>query len=602
VLLNDIEYMKKIIGFLLLVPGLAFAQNNAAVIDRAYEGVKTMEQNVPVATFNAVKIPEIDLLLEDRVKAYYKEHLAMLEQPSIGLELIQDKQSKLGRHLLYQQTYKGVPVYNATLKVNVNAAGVTLSVFDQLVNTEGWQSTSFTPNTQLGKAMWIVLEGQPLAAYQRNDGYDQVITDKQGTLIRRKDARLYYTNEDTTVSGKVFLPDPLTSQQVVYGQGGTYMNYNDSDYALLNDARMNVTFPATLEGGIFKLKNQYAIIMDIASPTINPVVSVTPSFDFTRKTSGFKDVMTFYHVTATQQYFQYLGFDEMENYQVKIDAHSGTSDNSFFSFQTDSSLNFGTGGVPDAEDGDVSSHEYTHAMSWFLNATPTMGNERRAMEEGMCDVIAAIMSKKYTDFNWRKLYNFDGPNPTTTGAGSFWGGRNGNSSKKYSNKINDWYSDSEIWSSTILDIVEQIGSDSAAMLMLNTIYSMSANTTMPQAAALYMQADSILFDKYFSWKIGKIFNDRELGNFKTGVAEQAFLQESLKFINTAGFASGEGNAMLELPLDASISVYDLQGKCIKSFFSPKGDVSFDTNEFTSGMYIILVKTLDAQVSLKLIRN
>jgi Zn-dependent metalloprotease len=598
--------MKKLTGFLLLLPFLVDAQQsnttNNPSDNRAYLAVKAQEKQTAAASFQPVAIPYVDIPIAERVKLYFKQNTASLQQPFTDIELTQNKHSRLGWHYSYQQTYKGIPVHGATLKVNVNEKGVTLSVFDQLVNTQDWVAETFAPDAKLGKALWIASGDQPIAAYQSSAGYYRIITDTKGMLIHQKDERLYYATEDTMVTGKVFKQDPLTIQSVIYGQDGTYKHFNDSDYSLLNDAREDVSFPATIEAGIFKLKNQYAIIIDRESPVILPVVSPTPVFDFTRKQSGFKDVMALYHVYNTQMYFQHLGFDELENFQIKIDAHSGTSDNSAFVYNIDSSLNFGTGGVPDAEDGDVICHEYTHAMSWFLNAAPNMSTERRAMEEGMCDVIAAIMSKRSTEFNWRKLFNFDGPNPTTAGAGSFWGGRNGNSSKKYSNKVGDWYSDSEIWSSTLLDISEEIGSDSAVILMFTMISSLGETATMPQAAQLFMQADSILFDKYFGWKMGRIFNDRELGNFPTALDEQAALQQSLKFSNTAAFAMGEGNAILELPVNAAISVYDIQGKLISNFNAKAGNVSFDCNMFTSGMYIINVKTDNARVSLKLIRN
>lgn len=597
--------MKKLTGFLLLLPFCVGAQNstfNNTSNDRAYAAVKAQEKWSAVASFQPVAIPYVDVPMAERVRLYFKQNTPVLQQPNTDIELTQSKHSRMGWHYAFQQMYKGIPVFGATLKVNVNEQCVTLSVFDQLVNTQNWVAAEFAPNQQFGNAIWIASGDAPVAAYQSNVGYNRVIVDAMGALIQQKDARLYYATEDTMVTGKVFKQDPLTSQQVIYGENGTYMHFNDSDYLLLNDARETVSFPATLESGIFKLKNQYSILIDRDLPSIAPVVSVTPSFDFTRKESGFKDVMAIYHVYNTQMYFQYLGFQELANYQIKVDAHSGTSDNSYFAYNADSSLNFGLGGVPDAEDGDVPSHEYTHAMSWFLNAAPNMSTERRAMEEGMCDVIAAIMSKRTTEFNWRKLFNFDGPNPTTPGAGSFWGGRNGNSSKKYSNKVGDFYSDSEIWSSTLLDVSEQIGSDSAVILMLSMIYSLSETSTMPQAAQLYMQADSILFHKYFGWKMGKIFNDRELGNFPTGIDEQTALQQALKFNNTAAFAAGMGNAVLELPVDATVSVYDIQGKLLNTFASKAGNVSFDCNAYTSGMYIITVKTENAAVSIKLVRN
>jgi hypothetical protein len=598
--------MKKSAIALLLFPFMLSAQQQSAPdmprTQQAYERIGAMEKEVPTADYSHMQIPAGEDALPERVSVYFTEHLPALKDASVSLRLIQYKQSRIGWHLEYEQLFAGIPVYGASLKVNVNKEGVTLSVFDQLVSTTGWKASAFVPDASLGKPVWIPLENAPLAAYTRYDGYDRVISDARGTQIHRKDARLYFANEDTTVTGKVFLPDPLSSQQVIYGKDGTYQHFNDSDYALLNNARADVSFPATLEGGVFTLKNDYAVIVDRMSPTVVPAISPTGVFEFTRRQDGFKDVMAFYHVYTAQKYFRYLGFNDMEGFRIKVDAHAGTGDNSFFEFSSDSSLNLGTGGVPDAEDGDVITHEYTHAMSWFINASPNMGTERRAIDEAICDVIAAIMSHKYTTFNWRLLFNFDAPNPVTPGVSRFWSGRNGNSPKTYASKVGDWYSDSEIWSSTVLDIAEEIGHDSAAILMLTALYSLPQNGTMPQAAELFMQADSAVFHKYFGWRIGGIFNTRGLGNFPTALDEPAVLKRSVKLLNSAAFASGEGNAVLELPGDVSVTVFDIGGKTLGTFRAAKGSVEFDPAQYAPGMYIIRVASQGAQVSIKMIRN
>lgn len=592
--------MKRIFLILTISPVLAFAQLQQTTAVRqadGYEQLKQLESRTPVADYETQVVLQKSTeqtTITETVKSKFVE----LQNPNTDIQLVSQKTSKIGTHYTFQQTYKGIPIHKATCTISLNPAGKVLSSFSLLVSTTGWTNPSFDVAETMGKPIWIVSGEEPIAAYKKVAGKEILITDVQGSLIATK-AGAYY-HDDTLVAGKVFLPDPLTSQSVIYGKNGTYQHFNDSDYALLNDQRKDVVFPATLSGGVFTLENQYAKMMDLISPTVAPVTSASPMFDYTRSQPGFKQIMVMYHIYTTQMYYQYLGFDELKNYQIKVDASASTSDNSSFNFPSDSSLHFGTGGVPDAEDGDVPCHEYTHALSWFINPTENMNNERRAIEEASCDVIAANLSKRYTTFNWRLMYNFDAPNPITNGLTKFWSGRNGNSNKTYDNYVNSPYTDAEIWLSTMLDIAEAIGNDTAAILLFNSIYSMPENCTMPQAAELYMQADSILMNKAFGWKIGPIFNARKLGDFSSGISEQARAFKHLVIQNSAAFAQGSGNAIIDLSFATTYTITDMQGRTIQHKQS-RGRIELNPADFAPGMYIITLQSEGGQASLKFVR-
>lgn len=596
--------MYKLILAVFLLPLLAVGQASRPYpTEGLYRALLQAENTPALVQFGPTTIPLVGYeSVQDAVKAFYKKNHPVLQSPETDLQLLHAKKSIMGSHLYFQQLYKGVPIIGATLKVNMNAAGVTLSVFDKLTSTENWTAEPVA-NAALGKSCWLVTGEQSELVYVRSQSGFKQWLDSQGNTIREQDTRLYYASDDTLVAAKVFRPDPLTPIGVIAGQNGTYKHFNDSDYAMLNDQRVEVTLPVTYNGSVFQLQNKYARIYDTSfkSPNIAPATSTTPQFYFTRKQNGFKDVMALYHVTNTQEYLHSLGINEV-TYQLKIDAHSSTSDQSFFEYDGDTTLNFGEGGVPDAEDADVIVHEFTHAVSFSINPCLNMSSERRAIEEATCDVMAAIYSKRYAPFNWRKLFNWDAPNPFATGVNPFWNGRNGNSTKNYSNLTSDSYGSSEIWTSTLLDVEEQIGSDSTVLLMLTSLASYSDNTTMPQAAQLFMQADSVLLNKYFAWKIGPVFNARLLGNFPTGIQEQQLLANQMVLRNTQEFLEGTGNAVLAVPVVADVCVYDIQGRVLQRHSQSKGNLSFNPADFTSGMYIVRVTTPTGQVSLKLLKN
>ena len=71
--------------------------------------------------------------------------------------------------------------------------------------------------------------------------------------------------------------------------------------------------------------------------------------------------MAYFHIDRMQRYLQGLGFANVVHRSIPVNLHATAEDNSFYS-PTTRALNFGDGGVDDAQDADVISHEYGHAI------------------------------------------------------------------------------------------------------------------------------------------------------------------------------------------------------------------------------------------------
>lgn len=483
-------------------------------------------------------------------------------------------ESNIGKHYLYQQMHEGVPVYGAYLKVNTNKKGEVISSFSTLVDVNALNvELSNTSNHNY----WVVSDNNLLPATAYKNGHEFTLKQNDGTVLYQKDNRLFFT--DTLIKARVFNPDPLTTAGVTYGKDGTYRNFNDSDYTLLNEQRKWVTVPARFDAGAFHLKNKYAAITDIKSPNSTPSTSTTDTFDFTRKQLGFKEVMALYHISEVQTYIKSLGFNNLVNYQLRVDPHSSTADQSYFSYDPDTALHFGLGGVPDAEDADVIVHEYTHAISHSLNPTDAIGTERRALEEAICDAMCCAYSKRINPFLWKNIFGWDGHN-------EFWNGRNGSSTKTYENKVGDFYSDSEIWSSAMNNLSEKIGEDIVIKLLLNVIPQLTPNTTMPQAAKIMYDTDSIINNSTYRWVLAEEFVARKLGDFYTGVNE-VMLDKNISIINTLGFANGTSNASIKLNQTGTFNVqmYDVNGRLVLSKNSIN-QLDLNPHDFGLGMYIL----------------
>jgi len=226
-------------------------------------------------------------------------------------------------------------------------------------------------------------------------------------------------------------------------------------------------------------------IQEFSNPVTTITVSDTPVFYYTRSQQEFEDVNSFYHISEFKNYLEYLGFLALVDYTLVVDAHAlNGADNSMYS--PPKSLLFGEGCVDDAEDADVIIHEYVHAITAHAAPNTWVGNERKAIEEGLGDYFATSYTRNINPFNWEKMFGWDGNN-------SCWSGRTTATSKQYPGGITgDIHDDGEIWSSTLMQIWEVIGKETTDSITLESLSSYAKNITMTDAAYLFLDADSLL--------------------------------------------------------------------------------------------------------------
>ncbi|MGV3621534.1 MAG: MYXO-CTERM sorting domain-containing protein [Archangium sp.] len=156
--------------------------------------------------------------------------------------------------------------------------------------------------------------------------------------------------------------------------------------AQLDAARFLVTLPR-LDGSGFTRGDFADVRSRDAGARAN---SPTNEFLYSRNNLGFEQANVYFHLTRSQARIQALGFTDVNNRVQGATVDQQNADNSFYSPQT-LRLGFGTGGVDDAEDGDIVMHEYGHAIQ--DNQVPGWGGgDEDAMGEGFGDYLAASFS------------------------------------------------------------------------------------------------------------------------------------------------------------------------------------------------------------------
>lgn len=533
-------------------------------------------------------------------------------------------QSKHTLHYRFQQTYNTIPVYRATIKINLDRNRNILSVFD---------NSYFIPSTPEGEfpAKEVVEEkvkklysdkanlerikieniyfhnGQKMLPASRIEIWDkqgdffELIIDENSEVIYQRDLNMYFSANssaalDTPAIARVFNPDPLTTAGVVYGT--PYEDANDADIPQLNMQREQVVIDVLFENDTFKLESSYCKITEHSIPVVPPTTSLTPDFEFTRSQSGFEDVNAFYHINFYQNYLRQLGFTDIVNYPIWVDTHGmGGADNSNFSAAgSPPRLSFGEGGVDDAEDADVVIHEYGHAISHSAAPNTNAGIERNAIDEALGDYFAASYSKAINTFGWERVFSWDGHN-------EFWNGRIVNSNKHYpEDKQNHIYKDAEIWSSTLMQINEQIGREKTDEILIESMRSYEANMTMNDAACLLLQSAETIFGWQDALAVSYYLAQRGFSGCGIGMNENIFAK--IQLLNTFAFAEGTGDAILrfEKPATGKLGLFDARGKLIfTKSFTAVSEVKINSQTLNSGIFLMNVETENLTGNFKLMK-
>ncbi len=378
-------------------------------------------------------------------------------------------------------------------------------VADSLTGTEqpGWLLVWGHPDSRIGA--WEVLldeaTGQPVRSARDLLCYHHAA----GRAARATSG----PPRDTTAVALVFRPDPLTTARRPYG--GAYLDSLDADRPVLTRQRVADTLWLTFAADSFRLRNAGFRLAEFDPPVRSVVAASTVAgLQFTRSAAGFEQVNALFHLTRARQYLLSLGFGGLHPAPIRVDA-SGLSgaDQSRFS-PIDTTLSFGEGGVDDAEDADVLTHEYLHALAFAAAPGTNIGIERRTLDEANADYWAAVQSARTgppTTFGHDQVFNWDGHN-------EFWGGRWVISSKLYPHDlVGSMYLDADVWSATLWQIRAALPPTVADRLFLQHLYAYAPNLTMPQAAALFLQADTLLYGAIHAATIFQRFDARHiLGN------------------------------------------------------------------------------------------
>ena len=391
--------------------------------------------------------------------------------------------SPLGSHVAFAQRIGGVRVLGAEVKVHLDRAGRVIAVNNTSVPNLALDTR---PRISAQAALDLALAAVPAADRGDADApepaelvvptdaaapalaYQVAIPTNGPTLEFFIDARTGAVlgeprdiNRYINGTGQVF-----KDNAVVATQNNNLVDGNDAASAVPTAAYSTVTLQGLTVNN--RLDGQFAS----GSASRSRAAGTNNNFVFLRNTAAFNETMAYFHIDFAQRYIQSLGFTNVNNRQQVFSVDRSTADNSSYSPST-KRITYGTGGVDDAEDGEVILHEYGHAVQDNQVSGFGATEEGGAMGEGFGDYLAGTVNAALAgDFQILCIAEWDA---VSYAAGVPHCLRRLDSTKHYpQNKDGEVHDDGEMWSASLFQIRTALGAARADRLILQAHFLLSS--------------------------------------------------------------------------------------------------------------------------------
>ena len=300
-------------------------------------------------------------------------------------------------------------------------------------------------------------------------------------LIREAGAPCVACNPNTDAAcGRIFFDNPIVALD---NPGLT--DASNVDAAQTGCLLPNLTSPTLLDG----LHASTSLTSPRAAAPWNWLRSVNqPPLD---------EVTVYYHLDRAKGYLSQIGFPGVVNFSINADAHDPSLGDNAHYVPSTNILEFGTGGVDDAQDPDIVYHEYGHAIQ--DDQVPDFGEsiEGGAMGEGFGDFWAASLMEESAATalgsacigEWDAVaYNpFDG----SFGTGCL---RRVDGVKQYPrDQVFEVHDDGEIWSAALWNLRQAVGGPVADPVTIKSHTFLTPDSALIDGADALLAADVALY-------------------------------------------------------------------------------------------------------------
>ena len=441
------------------------------------------------------------------------------------------KKSIFGQHVLFQQYVGRTPISGAWIRVDIDHEGRVFNIQNDLVPTAHIEKLGRADFT---KSRLELDQAEPIPArVAKSIAIEKAPVGRSGQVHIVGEPELVYlpTKDDPELSWKLVVHcsrPPSEFKAYIHAYSGKFLwwqkitrnatarawVFDPNPIVNLNNPKLtqrsNVPDAAYREVQLRGLKRSGYLDGEFVStkPTRRRVCRRTMNFRFWRKEKGFNEVMVYHHLDRMQRHLQALGFVNLTDKPIKVNASARDQDQSYY-FPGQKALSFGRGGVDDAEDAEVILHEYGHAIQDAQ--VPGWGEsmEGGAMGEGFGDFLAASFFADWKPARFRRLFgSWDATvlerKPTALPAL-----RCLDCTRRYPRGIKgEVHDDGEIWSACLWELRDSLGRAAAEKLVIAHHHLLNRWAGFEDAAEAMLTTDRQLFGGRYRELIRDVFARR----------------------------------------------------------------------------------------------
>lgn len=404
------------------------------------------------------------------------------------LQMDHESTGKCVRVQHYQHLYQGLPVLHSGLTKYYFIEGDSLLKWHgvkhefQSLNDAFPEATHWYWNEQVG-----FLQSCQMKYYQKESAHDEwQCRNEDGKLLWREQAKRYHKPDSEWVKIHVFHPNPVVSLNRTYGR--ELSDFRDGDSKLLRSVLQKDSILLCKINDSIAPSTKLFSFQNISAPFTKAPQITAKEHLLTRSDPDFEFFNALFHLEKFADIIKNRGYQQLlSSLVVDHDAMNGADQSAFNPYHQPPSLEFGKGGVDDAEDAQVVIHEMAHALAYMAAGNSAIGKERKIMEEGVCDFLAMYYSKKLHPARSNQVFSWDGHN-------EFWDGFILNSKEKWRNSDEISIQEGrQIWSSCWNCIAENIGWENTFELALESLFYLRKEQGIEEMAAHLIHIDSSLW-------------------------------------------------------------------------------------------------------------
>jgi len=395
--------------------------------------------------------------------------------------------SALGTHIFKGQTYENTPILNHGIIEHVLHDTVIYDTLG-LIDFETLEVTKTSTLTYYIEHKGVLTGVRSERRFNSHNGMSIVyFTDKNDLVIDSISEQRFLTK-----LVRVFRPNPIHSSGLEYGN--ELHDNNDQSSAFIESELFTDYLDVSYDSiGKFILSTDKLQLQNLSAPN-DPVDAFGDDDLFVdRSKPSFESIQAIYHLRKFSEYIAELGYKHYLT-PVVIDPRShGGADRSSYDSGTDPPiLQFGIGGVDDAEDAHVILHEFVHHIANESSGHSYLGRNRMLLEEALADYLALSYSSQMESQFSRQIFSWDGHN-------EYW---NGYTAQAHQGLISSSSCDEicqrEKWLNALLNFSLDVGYQVTDYLILEFLSFLQGNKDHMEQAKRLAYVGELLFEGTYS--------------------------------------------------------------------------------------------------------